>query len=92
MIRTLGILPANVPKDDDGTLVRRVNLDYTMAAVQAFRECCVNPFQFVYVSGAIVERDQNKPLWYMQDYRRLRVCCCLYSLRFQSPGMVDLRY
>jgi uncharacterized protein YbjT (DUF2867 family) len=31
------------------------------------------PFRFVYISGAAVERDQSKSLWYMGNYRRMRV-------------------
>ena len=30
-------------------------------------------FRFVYLSGGAAERDQTKPLWFMQDYRRIRV-------------------
>lgn len=38
-------------------------------------------FRFVYLSGAAAERDQTKPLWFMQEYRRIRVS----SLLFSSP-------
>ncbi|KAL3466895.1 hypothetical protein BJX64DRAFT_249222 [Aspergillus heterothallicus] len=30
------------------------------------------PFRFVYISGAAVERDQTRSLWYLGNYRRLR--------------------
>ncbi|KAI4248291.1 MAG: hypothetical protein L6R42_009324, partial [Xanthoria sp. 1 TBL-2021] len=29
-------------------------------------------FRFVYLSGGAAERDQTKPLWFKQDYRRIR--------------------
>jgi hypothetical protein len=31
------------------------------------------PFRFVYISGAAIERDQSKSLWYLGNYRRMRV-------------------
>lgn len=31
--------------------------------------------RFVYLSGGAAERDQTKPLWFKQDYRRIRVSC-----------------
>ncbi|KAJ6021054.1 hypothetical protein N7540_006558 [Penicillium herquei] len=70
-IWTLGLIPSKIPKNDEaGT--RRVNIEYTLTAAQVFEERCQKPFRFIYVSGAGAERDQNKPLWVMQDYRRLR--------------------
>ncbi|KAL2836900.1 hypothetical protein BJX68DRAFT_27466 [Aspergillus pseudodeflectus] len=30
------------------------------------------PFRFVYISGAAIERDQSKTLWYLGNYRRMR--------------------
>lgn len=29
--------------------------------------------RFVYLSGGAAERDQTKPLWFKQEYRRIRV-------------------
>lgn len=52
---------------------RRVSLDYTLTAARLFQEKCQKPFRFIYCSGAAVERDQTKPLWFMQEYRRIRV-------------------
>lgn len=36
-------------------------------------------FRFVYLSGGVAERDQTKPLWFMQDYRRIRVSSGSYG-------------
>ncbi|CAG8903278.1 unnamed protein product [Penicillium egyptiacum] len=67
-IWTLG--KAHMPNND---IARRVSLDYTLAAAKVFRETCQKPFRFLYCSGAAAERDQNKPLWFMQEYRHIRV-------------------
>ncbi|CRL22497.1 NAD(P)-binding domain [Penicillium camemberti] len=56
----------------DNDIARRVSLDYTLAAAQVFQETCQKPFRFIYCSGAAAERDQTKPLWFMQEYRRIR--------------------
>ncbi|CAI7677528.1 unnamed protein product [Penicillium discolor] len=56
----------------DNEIARRVSLDYTLAAAQVFQETCQKPFRFIYCSGAAAERDQTKPLWFMQEYRRIR--------------------
>lgn len=37
------------------------------------KEKNVNKFRFIYLSGGAAERDQTKPLWFKQDYRRIRV-------------------
>ncbi|KAJ5736953.1 uncharacterized protein N7483_002078 [Penicillium malachiteum] len=70
-IWTLGLIPSKIPKNDEaGT--RRVSIEYTLTAAKEFEEHCQKPFRFIYVSGAGAERGQDKPLWVMQDYRRLR--------------------
>lgn len=68
--RTLGITPGKV-SDDETT--RRVSIGYTTAAARLFNESCQKPFRFVYCSGSGVEQDQTKPLWFLQNYRRIRV-------------------
>lgn len=61
---------------DDET-ARKVSIDYTLAAARAFAQNVSNQqgkkFRFVYVSGGMAERDQKKPLWFAQSYRRIRV-------------------
>ncbi|KAJ6118697.1 hypothetical protein N7471_013317 [Penicillium samsonianum] len=66
-IWTLG--KAYIPNND---IARQVSVDYTLAAAQVFQETCQKPFRFIYCSGAAAERDQTKPLWFMQEYRRIR--------------------
>lgn len=62
---------------------KTVFLDYTMTAAKFFTEQSRGAvgngvrLRFVYLSGGAVERDQNKPLWFLQDYRRIRVSLCL---------------
>lgn len=64
----------------DNETSRKVSIDYTLAAVQAFEQNFLSTpeggkkFRFVYLSGAGAEKDQEKALWVMQDYRRIRVC------------------
>jgi len=62
---------ARMPDNDQA---RQVIIDYTLAAAQAFTPTSTTDkkFRFVYLSGAASERDQTKPLWFMQDYRRIR--------------------
>lgn len=70
----------------DNETNRRVSVDYTLAAAEAFEQNFSphadnkNKFRFVYLSGAGAEKDQGKPLWIMQDYRRIRVCISLVAL------------
>jgi hypothetical protein len=64
----------------DNDTNRKVSIEYTLAAAKAFDQGAImendkaKKFRFVYLSGGAVERDQTKPLWFMQDYRRIRVC------------------
>lgn len=70
---------------DDET-ARKVSIDYTMAAAKAFSENIPSSnemktkFRFIYVSGALAERDQTKRLWFSQTYRRIRVRSVLLFL------------
>ncbi|MCJ1377502.1 hypothetical protein MMC17_000597 [Xylographa soralifera] len=58
--------------------LRRVEVDYTMAAATAFTTSLApmlperKKFRFVYLSGMISETNQEKPLWYAQNARRLK--------------------
>ena len=58
---------------------RDVHYGYSMAAAKAFERYLLpklgqdKKLRFVYGSGAIVERDQEKPLWFMGDLRKIRV-------------------
>jgi len=66
------------PRIPDNDEARKISINYTLAAVKAFsRDFTLEDgksekFHFVYLSGAAAERDQTKPLWFMQDYRRIR--------------------
>ncbi|KAA8649581.1 uncharacterized protein ATNIH1004_002252 [Aspergillus tanneri] len=60
----------------DNDAVRKVSIDYTMAAIKVISQLQNNKddsiFRFIYLSGGLVERDPLKPLWFNQDYRRIR--------------------
>ncbi|MCJ1267560.1 hypothetical protein MMC22_007445 [Lobaria immixta] len=62
---------ARIPDND---AARKVSIEYTLAAAKAFTptSSTEKKFRFVYVSGGGSERDQTKPLWFMQEYRRIR--------------------
>ncbi|KAL4768960.1 hypothetical protein BDW60DRAFT_225393 [Aspergillus nidulans var. acristatus] len=70
-IWTLGL-----PYHSDLAFYRRVNVDYTLAAVTAFTESLTpgleKPLRFIYCSGAAAVRDQEKPLWLMPQTRKIR--------------------
>ncbi|CBF78288.1 putative nucleoside-diphosphate-sugar epimerase [Aspergillus nidulans FGSC A4] len=72
---TIGLTPSKARRADD-ELKRRVSLDYLSAAATAFTKDLqpnsARKFRFIFVSGAVVERDQKKALWYWGDFRRLR--------------------
>lgn len=57
---------------------REYNYDYTTTAVDTFLQNLAqqtsskDKFRFVYTSGVLVVRDQNKSLWLMNDYRKMR--------------------
>ncbi|KAL2812001.1 hypothetical protein BJX63DRAFT_397865 [Aspergillus granulosus] len=71
----IGIRPSQA---SDELHTRRVCIEYTAAAAPVFQRALTEsgsdgrPFRFVYISGAGVERDQNRSLWYMGNFRRLR--------------------
>ncbi|KAL2812169.1 hypothetical protein BJX63DRAFT_432797 [Aspergillus granulosus] len=65
----------------DLSLYRKINHEYTLAAVEAFSKippvssspaASNRPFRFIYCSGAAAVRDQEKTLWFMGDIRRVR--------------------
>jgi len=47
--------------------------DYTINGIHNMIEVANKPFRFVYVSGVLTERDQNKILPQMGEYLHLRV-------------------
>ncbi|KAL6908757.1 hypothetical protein GGI43DRAFT_393557 [Trichoderma evansii] len=56
--------------------VRKICLDYTIAGLETLAKLPrgneAKPLQFVYVSGANVERDQTKKPWVLGDYLLMR--------------------
>ncbi|PKY02497.1 hypothetical protein P168DRAFT_291643 [Aspergillus campestris IBT 28561] len=73
-IWSLGVVPSRA---SDAQAIRRVTVDFTEQAAQAFTRTCSGSgsrFRFVYLSGSLAERDQSKSLWFSGPYRRVRVC------------------
>ncbi|MCJ1416545.1 hypothetical protein MMC32_002883 [Xylographa parallela] len=66
-------------KFSDPTTARTVNVEYTLAAAHFFATKVApamsqtgKKFRFVYCSGWGTENDLKKPLWWMQDSRRVK--------------------
>ncbi|RAL03288.1 putative nucleoside-diphosphate-sugar epimerase [Aspergillus ibericus CBS 121593] len=61
----------------DTSTSRRINIEYTMAAIRAFDKYLApdtpgKKFRFVYISGGMAERDQNRTLWVAGGLRKVR--------------------
>lgn len=62
----------------DMNLAREIHVDYPLAAAKAFdtafgaRMPAGKKFRFIFCSGVLAERDQNKSLWMAGEYRRIR--------------------
>ena len=76
-------------KAENADVARRVNLDYTIAAVEAFDQVLAfnaskrgsSGFRFLYLSGNMAVRDQKSSPWFLGESRRMRVYPpgCLYK-------------
>ena len=68
------------PGNFDRETMRRVSVDYTMHAVSEFKRKLQpqlpngTSFKIAYISGVMVERDQEKKLWFADEARHIRVC------------------
>ncbi|KAB8345917.1 hypothetical protein FH972_022971 [Carpinus fangiana] len=56
---------------------RRFNLDYALSTARVFADYFASndhsdPFRFIYLSGALVEKDRNRTLWFLSDTRKMR--------------------
>jgi hypothetical protein len=68
-IRSLGV------KNADIATCRKVSVEYTRAAISAFGQLGAQngkPFRFVFMSGYLAVRDQEKSLWFLEEARRLK--------------------
>ncbi|KAK5118810.1 hypothetical protein LTR62_000019 [Meristemomyces frigidus] len=75
---------------------REVHYDFTFAAARTFLENLrpsalktgKKPFRFIYVSGFVVERDQQRNLWFMSEARKMRgtVEMGLVAMEKESEG------
>jgi hypothetical protein len=69
-------------KRADADMARRVGHDYTVAAAKAFAQLGAEnktPFRFVFASGALAVRDQEKSVWIMGETRKIKACLCFCS-------------
>jgi nucleoside-diphosphate-sugar epimerase len=67
-------LGTNIPVKPP-SLNRKINFEYALATLRIFVELTKgkkSPTRFVYLSGALVEKDPNKTLWFVQENRRMR--------------------
>jgi len=69
-------LGSNVPVRPP-ELNRRINFDYALGTAKSFSESLVTQnqekrFRFVYLSGALPEKDPEKHLWFLAENRRMR--------------------
>ncbi|KAK5100971.1 hypothetical protein LTS08_004577 [Lithohypha guttulata] len=52
-----------------------VELDWPLGFAEAvikLRESATTPFRYMHVSGIMAEKDQQKPLWFLQEGRRIK--------------------
>ncbi|KAL4900112.1 hypothetical protein BDW74DRAFT_162392 [Aspergillus multicolor] len=74
---TIGITPAKL-KELNEEEKRVISLDYLAAASKAFTELSSTDakagkkFRFIFISGIAAERDQERALWYWNDFWKLR--------------------
>ncbi|PWY84378.1 NAD(P)-binding protein [Aspergillus eucalypticola CBS 122712] len=67
-----------VNRTRDTETARRINVEYTMAAMRAFGTHLSfsveggGEFRFVYLSGGMSERDQSRSLWMAGETRKIR--------------------
>jgi saccharopine dehydrogenase-like NADP-dependent oxidoreductase len=54
---------------------RKVQVSYVKAAAEAFVEGGLLPLKWVFCSGAWAERDGEKKLWFIEETRKIKVCC-----------------
>ncbi|KAK9236433.1 hypothetical protein V1525DRAFT_217724 [Lipomyces kononenkoae] len=69
-------LGTNVPVSPP-ELNRKINFEFAIGTAQTFAkalkaEYSTKPFKFVYLSGALPEKDPNKKLWFLAENRRMR--------------------
>jgi hypothetical protein len=53
-----------------------VELSYPLAFAAAMKSVLAakkTPFRYMHVSGVLAEKDQKKPLWFLQEGRRTKV-------------------
>jgi hypothetical protein len=50
-----------------------VEIDYPLAFANAFGPTIKKPFRYLHCSGSLAEQDQSKPLWFLQEGRRIKV-------------------
>lgn len=76
--RALAVTPTQ-SKDMDFSDVTTICYDYTMNGLANMAAHVGKPFRFIYVSGVTVERDQEKTLPFLSEYRLMRVCVLFSS-------------
>jgi len=57
----------------DNETARKVTVDYTTYAARTISKVADRRLRFVFLSGVLGEKDQSKPLWFMETPRRIKV-------------------
>lgn len=86
-IFALGLAMPKTPEDG-----KRINQDFPLAAARAFSEnahASGKKFRFVYVSGVLVEKDQERKLWVLGDGRKMRGRTELELLKLNGDGKAE---
>jgi hypothetical protein len=55
------------------TDVTKICEEYTVNGISNMATLANKPFRFIYTSGVLIERDQNKSLPFLAEYRLMRV-------------------
>ncbi|KAK3368662.1 hypothetical protein B0H63DRAFT_488899 [Podospora didyma] len=75
-IWAIGKGPQKITTEEEANEIKKFCNDYTLAAAKALTpapDSSGKKFRFVYLSGMSAERDQDKALWFMQEFRRIRL-------------------
>lgn len=59
--------------------------DYTINGLVNMAALANKPFRFIYTSGVMTERDQEKSFPFLSDYRLMRVCNYLRPQAISNP-------
>lgn len=91
--RTIGFPPPAL-KAVGKEAAKKVQVDYTRAAAEAFSTLTPEgkTFRFVLGSGQMAERDLGKKLWFLDDSRKQKVCSPFLSFALVLPILLPYTF